>query len=304
MKTLPFFFAPADGLGAGGSGGTGGGQPAGQGGGSPAGGTGQPGAGGSPSAIKLTDDMLVDPGDGSAPVPYGQYRQSRYMPVDQYNKGVEFLTNIAKTLDAQQRNGRQQPQRQQPQQPQADPLDAIWSQPLIDGAALKQLYQQGLGPIARAIQQQQQVIQQLQQQLGKVGGHVGSVIERTSGEDYNRQLDSAISGLGLPGFDPNHEELKPLMPFLREFAQDVFDSHDPNDKNYTREMPGIFKSRVENAIKFVRALDKVRIAQAKTQRRVFTRPGGQVTPGQPNKYKFENSREVASRLFGSVENPT
>jgi hypothetical protein len=251
---------------------------------------------------------MVDFGDGK-PVKYGEHK-SGYMPKAQYDKGVEFLTNIAKTLDTQRGQNRQgqqqqQQQQQQRQQPQADPFADVWDAPIIDGPTMKKLYQQGLGPIAQAIRGLQAENAELKKNFKGVAGHVGTLAERTSSADYSTMLDGAITGLGLQGFDPKHEAVAPLMPFLREMAQDVFDSHDPNDKNYMKEMPGIFKSRVENMVKFVRAIDKARIDTAKSQRRTFTRPGGNATPGQQRTgYKHEDGNTLARRLFSSTEQPT
>jgi hypothetical protein len=297
-KLLRLLFAPD---GQPGSGGAAGGVQGGGGGSTQLPGDG--GAGGSsPAPIRLSDDALVDFGDGK-PTKFGDWK-SGYMPKSQYDKGVEFLTNIAKTLDHQRQQKPNQPQPQQPQGIQQDPFAEVWESPIVDGAMLKKLYQSGLGPIAKAIQQQQQKLAQMEAQFKQVGQHVGSLTERSSSADYDGMLTGAINNLGLPGFDPKNEAVAPHMGMLKEFARDVFDSHDPNDPNYAKEMPGIFKSRVESMIKFVRALDKARVEAAKTSRPNFMRPGGNIQPGQNQKFKFERGPELARRMFASQESPT
>lgn len=301
MKILlyfPLFYeTPGDGTG---GGGTGAGAGAGTGGDLP--------GGGGDQTYRLSDDSLIDLGDGK-PVKFSQYK-SGYVPkadhdtlVTNYNKGREFLMGEAAKLERAwgqllaktgQRPGQQGP----PTQPGArpDPLANFRNLPIVDGKTLADAYEAmrsgDLQPMQQMLNQQTKIITALAKRLEQVQGSVGTLNEGRETQEHASRVDAALATLG-EGFESKNS-------LLRDIADDVWLSHDPNDPNLAKEFPAMLKARIDGLRKLFREQDKASIEKAKNTRRVFTRPGGTVQPGKPARYQHESGTNLARRLFGET----
>jgi hypothetical protein len=288
------------------SGGPGGGSSGAAGAGSAGGGSSQP--------IRLSDDALVDLGDGK-PVKFSDWK-SGFVPkadhdslTQRYSQGRDYLLGEAKKLEQgwQTLAGllRQQGHGAAGSGQANDPLAKFRQMALVDGPALADAYEAmrtgDLQPMRDQLGKQQQLIAQLTQQVQGLRGGMGAIGERDSESSYQRQLDSTIQGLNLPGLNANDPEIKPHLPLLRDVVDDIYRSHDPNDPNYGREMPGIVRGRLEGLLKLATSIAKVKVAAAKSDKRRFLRPGGDAAPGQPRGYQHENGRQLARRFFDSLD---
>lgn len=308
---FPCFDIPGDG---GGGGGTGTGGDGGGGTGDPGPGGGTPGGGGTPAShYKLTDDSLVDLGDGK-PVKWGEARTSRFMDRGQYDRGVEFLTSMARQLDAQHRQrqapSQQQQQQQRPQAPQGprpDPYADLEQMPVVDGRTLakmaREMREQGLGPIASMMGQFATRMQQLEGQFQQSSRITGSLAEQHQATEFEGIIDKTLQGLaeikGLQGKIPHDDK------DLRELVKDVYLSHNQNDPNLMRELPGLVKNRLETAVRVIRAMDKQAHTDAEGRRKSFFDPKrGSGAPTGQGKYQFETPAQLADQFFGSQQQST
>lgn len=284
-----------------GSAGSGGGSTGQQGTGQPAPAGGGSGGAGGGSFTKFDPNASYDFGDGK-PVKGSDYLAG-FMPKSQFESGREFLMKEAQRLETlygklipNQRPPQNQPPPQNQKRP--NPMDRFANQPVIDGRTLSDAYlamQEGdIQPMTQALTQIAQVVKQQQDTINKLQKGYGSINEQTRTQDYGRKLSSGVEGLG---YSP---EVIKQHPILRELAEDVYLSHDPNDPNLDKEFGPLLKSRIDSMIKLVRALDKQKMDEAKTMRRTFTRPGGNAQPGQSSRYAHENGSTLARRLFGEV----
>lgn len=279
-------------------------------------GSGSPsGAGGDSgnAAVRLSDEDLFDPGDGK-PVKFGDWKKG-YVPrgdldsmSQRYSQGRDYLlseakrvegawTQLASVLRAQ---GHSQAGKGGPQDPIAKYKDLA----VVDGNTLNEAYQAlrdgDLKPMQQTLQQQQKVIESLMAQVKGLSGSVGSHNETNAEQSYQRSLESAIHNLNIPGLDLSSAEIKPHLDIVREIADDVYRSHDPNDPNYAREMPGILRTRMEGLLKLATAISKVKVTAAKDEKRRFMRPGGNASPSNGKPYQHENGRALARRFFDSM----
>ena len=285
----------AGGVGAGGEigGGIGGGQ-AGAGGG---------GTGGA-ATIRLTDDSLVDFGDGQ-PIRWSDARTSRYVPRDAYDRGVKFLegeaTKLEKAWEKYHAGAGPKPQ-QQPPAAKPDILDEIRDLSVIDGATatklVRALREEGLGPLAQIVASMHTELTTLKKQLGTVGSMTGQMSEQNRSQSFELGITTVLGGLtGIKGL-PDGIPLDHADPFVRELAKDVYLSHDQN--SWQRgEFEKMLKARIEGAIALTRALDKKAVDSAKEKRRKFFDPSkGSARPGgEPFLNFFDNRSSLFFKLW-------
>ena len=264
----------------------------------------------SAAAVRLSDDAMVDFGDGKS-VKFGDWKNG-YVPrgefegmQSRYTQGRDYLLGEAKRLETAwstlagmlQKQGHPTAGTGQ----STDPLAKYKDLAIVDGNTLNEAYnamrEGDLKPMAQMLQNQQQVIEKLTTQVKGLSGSMGSVNEGHAEQAYQQTLNSAIQNLNIPGLDLASPEIRPHAAMLREIAEDVYRSHDPNDPNYAREMPGILRSRLEGLLKLASAVGKVKVGQAKDEKRKFLRPGGNGSGSNGRPYQFENGRQLAARLF-------
>lgn len=300
LQLLPLTDVASDGSG-------GGGQGAGQ---QSAGQQGAGDAGAGAAALKLTDDSLVDFGDGK-PVKWSEARESRFIPRERYDRGVEYLTGEARRLeDAWQKyyrgEGRKPTQPQPSQQQAPNPMDEVRGLPVIGGEHLdkivQHLYNQGLGPIAQAVAAIAQKNSQLEQRLQQVAGTTGSLAERDLTANFEQDVTKAITEVGeikgLGMLDPKNDA-------LREFAKDVYLSHDQNSWK-PGEFTKMVKARIEGVFALVKSMQKAEVEASKERRKAaFLNPqrGAGTGSGEPG-YKHQTGTDLARALFGSMEQST
>ena len=261
------------------------------GGGSPAAAAGSQGAGsggGASSPVSLADDTPITV-DGKQTT-WKDYRTSQFVAKSDYdqvrNLTKQEIQNSLKTLAAQI----QQQQQRQGQQaaPRVDPLAGVRDLPIVDGKTLASLYEQGYGPLAQAIQQQQQTIQKLTGALQKLQGGVGSMAEKQGGKEFEQRLDTAISQLG--------EKVDLKDPFIRELAQDVFHSYEWAKGKEDQEFQTYLKTRYDAAEKHFKAKMVNDLKAAKERK--WQRPGGNATPsGQQQPFARATTRDIARSVF-------
>lgn len=286
----PLYDTPGDG--------TGGGAGAGS------GNAGAAGAGGA-QAIKISDDTMVDFGDGK-PVKYGEYKTG-YMPRAQYDRGVEFLTGEAQKLqtawDKFHAGEGAKPKGQEPVVAAA--IDEIEKLSVVDGQSLKKLYNelrsQGLTPLAQAVASIATRLQQLEGNFTAVRGATGTLAEEHSAAQFESHITTALGNLGevkgLVSVDPKNDT-------VREIAKDVFLSHDQASWK-AGEFEKAVKTRLEGLVALVRADNENRVKQGqeRIRKQYDTRKGG-AKPSGDKPFTFKKGSEMARELFGSTEQST
>lgn len=305
FRPLPLFHSPPDAAGSGGNQpGAGGGQQQQSGGGGGQQQQQQAGAGGGQQQhARFDPNATYDFGDGK-PVKGSDYLAG-FVPKTQYDqvqtnyqKGRDFLIAEATRLEGAWKQLQGQIKSRQQQQPgaQTSPLDKFKDAPIIDGNALSEAYQAmregDIAPLQKLVQLQQQKITQLEKSMQQFGKGFGSISEQQQAAQHSSMVEGVIKSLGN-GFDPANQ-------LLRDLADDVYMSHDPNDQNLQREFPAMFKARIEGLRKLFREMDKAAIEQAKNTRRTFTRPGGNASPNGEVPYQHENGASLARRFFGQT----
>ena len=302
------------------------GQGAGSGAGDPqgAGGTGTGGGAHGGAPYRLSDESLIDFGDGK-PVKWSEARASRYVDKSQYddyvsrwNEGVKFLSGVAKMYDERggqgqgqgqgQGRGRQQGQQQgqQGQQGRLQPmdLDELSGMPVVDGATIaklaRNLQDTQLAPIGNLLQQMSTQLQTQGKQLDALRGATGTLADDYSRKEFDGILTSGLKSLpeikGLKGVIPADD------PDIRALAEDVFLSHDQKDPNLRREFPAMVAKRLEATVRIVRALDKAAAEEATANRRRFPNfnRGAASGSGQGG-YRHQSGTDLARSFFGSAE---
>lgn len=262
------------------------------------------GAGGSGGSVyRVTDDSMVDFGDGK-PVRYGDHKAG-FMPRSKYDEGVAFLTTMAKQLDERAAGtGRgAQPKAQPPARSQAaagseDPFEGLESQAVIDGATLQKIGRKITGPLGQAIMSMGAKMTALESQVKALSGTTGSLAEHHQTQEFDSHLAKAIKEL---------PELKglgriPDDPAVRELAADVWLSHDQKDPLLAREFSKMVSTRVEAMFSLFKKMQATAVEGAKEKRRAFFNPnGGRAAGSGAPAYQHKSGSELAAQFFGSAE---
>ena len=247
-------------------------------------------AGGGPaiSPVSLADDTPISH-EGKT-LTWKQYRESNFAPKSELDNvrnqtKAEFTANLRK-LAAQIQQ--QQQQHRQQSQPRVDPLAGVRDLPIVDGKTLASLYEQGLGPIAQAIQLLQKQNSTLGNELKQLKGGFGTIAKERNSQERSSRVTQAISSLG-EGFDPKDD-------FLKDLALDLMDAW---EFEKPEEFPAMLKDRVERSLKFAKAYQKAQLEASK--KRIFTRPGGNASPNGPARPNQRLApQQLADALFGTA----
>lgn len=272
-------------------------------------GDGGDGGGGSATPYKLTDESLVDLGDGK-PVKWSEARTTRFMPKERFDEGVKLLTTIAEGWDkaigsargAAKPDAKPTGQGQQQQQ-QRSALDDVENLPVVTGRDLAKIARELSGqsaPLAQLLGQIATRMKALESQVGTISGTAGALAERHSTQEFDRYISTTlgkipeIKGLGmLPADDPD----------LQELAKDLYLSHDQSDPQaLQKEIPGLLQARVEKLFGLFKKLSAKAASDAQEKRRKFFAPGGGATrPSGGDAYRHQSGSDLARELFASHE---
>lgn len=318
LLLVPLFDAPADGGGGAGAGAagavaSGGGRGAGSGapaagasggGTAGAGAAGAAGAGGG-SAIRLTDDSVVDLGDGRSGR-WGDLRGQHFMDRARYDAGVKLLQDAAGQLDQRERDllaritaaqGGTRPDGSP--NPPSDPFAALEDLPIVDGKTLakyaRELAKNGLGGLAQNVTALAARLQKLETGMSARDPLLARSAEADEEANFQRFVDESFGKLGAITGLPDGVSLPKDSPFLRELARDVWSSYTWKNHN---EFYKVFADRVAGAIQMVRALDKAAIENGqKAKNHFLNSKRGNGTPRGEAPYRHENGTSLARRLF-------
>lgn len=266
-----------------------------------------------PQSYRLTDDSMVDLGDGK-PMKWSEARSTRFMDRSSYDKGVEFLRTMAVQMDARdaaarsqgqrgQQRQQQQQQGQQGQQGNVDPFASIEDMAVIDGRTLakiaRELQSNGMQPLGKLVASMGARMQQLESQLGTVQKTTGTLAERESNTEFDGFIGTAlkampeIKGLGSIPLD---------NPAVQEFAKDLFLSHDQADPTLRRDFGKMLTDRVTGLFDLFTTMQKNAVTQNRERVMARFRPGGNATPGSGKPaFKMQSGSEIAREFFGGQE---
>jgi hypothetical protein len=276
------------------------------------------GAGGG-SPYKLTDDSLVDFGDGK-PIKWSEARSSRFMPKDQYDQGVKFLQKVAESFDAQQQsrgrgnnghagqggqrgaNGQFQQQPQFQQQQNGDPFAGVEDLAVVDGKTLAKIGRQMTGPIGQLVTALATRVQAMEQQFTNVSKTAGVLADNHSNTEFENFLTASLKTVpeikGLGNIPADNE-------IIREIAKDVYLSHDQNDQSLRREFPKMVEERVSKLFGLFTQMQKQAVEAAKEKKRQFYNPNrGAGQPQGQGAYVHKSGNQLAAEFFGSSESGT
>lgn len=275
------------------------------------GGDGAAGAGG--GAFKITADSLVDFGDGK-PVKWGDTVDKdggRFMSSERFDRGVTYLKGEAGKLqaawDKYHAGEGARPKQAEPAAAAAhvDPMADIRDLAMVDGRTLeklyKNLYAQGLAPIANLLASTIAEVKGLKEGFGKFSKTTGTLAEREANNDFERMITDSYSGVGDIKGLPNGAKIDGANDFLRDVAKDVYLSHEQSSWR-EGEFPKALNARIEKMVGFVRALDKQALDAAKEQKRVWVNPnrGGARGTGK-GQFKFQRGADVAKMFFEGAD---
>lgn len=271
------------------------------------------GTSGGGGAFKITADSLVDFGDGK-PVKWGDTVDKdggRFMSSERFDRGVIYLKGEAGKLqaawDKYHAGEGARPKQAEPAAAAAhvDPMADIRDLAMVDGRTLeklyKNLYAQGLAPIANLLASTIAEVKGLKEGFGKFSKTTGTLAEREANNDFERMITDSYSGVGDVKGLPNGAKIDPANDFLRDVAKDVYLSHEQSSWR-EGEFPKALNARIEKMVGFVRALDKQALDAAKEQKRVWVNPnrGGARGTGT-GKFKFQRGADVAKMFFDGAE---
>lgn len=270
------------------------------------------GAGGAGSTpYKLTDDSMVDLGDGKA-TKWSEARGNRYVPKEDHDRYVKtfesakpMLESYAKQLDEGYARLRQLEAKAQGGGPGAvqarkDLAEEIESLPVLDGAAgakmIRDLRSQGLAPIAQMVASQQAQIKALTDQLNGIRGTTGVLSEQHQNQNFENHVTENLRELGeikgIGTLDVND-------PTVRDLAKDLWGAYDA--KTWTiPEYRKMLHARIEGFVQLVTKAQRANVEKAKENKRKFfdTRSGGGNPSGERG-YKHMSGLDLAreSGLF-------
>lgn len=283
-------------------------------------GGGAPGAGagaatgsgsGTPAAYRLTDDALVDFGDGQ-PVAWRDVvgENGRYMSRDRFDRGAKLLEGIATQLEAKEREltkrgaGRRDPD--EPRQP-VDRYADVRGLAVVDGQTVAQLAErlekEGFAPLAQVVQQLAAKLTAQEKQLAGLQGATGHLAGKDNEQQFEGHITAAIDAVGKLGTVkglPEGVTIDANDPFMREVAKDVWLSHDQQSWR-KGEFEKSLRDRLESAVAFVRALDKKAVAAAEEKRRNWYNPRkGNGRPSGEAAYVHKSGSQMAEELFAQM----
>lgn len=260
-----------------------------------------------PAPITLTDDSLVDFGDGK-PVKWKDARTSRFADAStvrdgqqRIEQGKQFLVQEAQKLEqAWARYEAGKGAKPKEARPDVDLLESVSSMPVVDGATIRRLWQAGFGPMAQLLTQQNATLSQLQERVTRA--------ERTTqatDSDYNERafathITKHLHAIGeIKGFNGSLRDFAD-NPAIREIARDVWASYDQNtwtDASFQAEVA----KRIEGMVALVRAADKkFADTRRETSRQRFFNPvRGNGNPNGPGKYVHKTGTDIAAEYFST-----
>jgi len=203
-----------------------------------------------------------------------------------FEEGRQQWYSQQQQLQAQQQQYQQQQQyaqqQQGGQQSQADLINQLKEMQYLDGptaaALMERIVNEGINPLGQAIQQRDQALAHMYKEYKALKGQLGT--------HTNAQAEADLSGR----FTKVREEHQlPDEPWVNNYLQDVYYSHEGNDLN--TEFPNMVRERLEVMRKGFRGLDR---QAAESARKVSSFPGkgGEVafTDGKTGGYKSPQDR--------------
>lgn len=275
-----------------------------------------PGAGGeatgggaaTPSAYRLSDDAMVDFGDG-VPVKWSEARSQRYIPRDEFNRFSDALKTTAQSLDQREAALRRQAQgsaQGQSRQPQADRFAEVRGLPIVDGQTLARYAEQFEGQFGQVMSAVAQKMQALEAQQQRLQGATAPLAEQHSQQAFESFIDRSFTEAmtqPIKGL-PDGVAIDTKSEFVREMARDVYLSHDQNSWR-PGEFAKALRGRVEGAIALVRELNKAAVQRGEERKRqFFANSGGNGQGSGAQRQAPMTNRERARMLFAATETPT
>lgn len=245
--------------------------------------------------------MFVPPGS-TQPVKYGDFIKN-YIPHTEHqsrmNNGVRAALEAVAKLRSGQKPAQQQQTRTQ-QQPQGDAFASVRGLPIIDGATLatlgERIQKEGLAPLYEWAGVLNQYLTKLDGRVKGAEQGVGAYAEAQTRQEFEGKLGGVLNAVAkevLPGIDVSKH------PVLRDFAEDVYLSYNPNDPNLEREYPGILKARLEGFMQLAQALGQAKVQAARAQARSFLTRGGSGQPANAGGAPRLSNRQIARNMFAS-----
>lgn len=262
-------------------------------------------SGGTPYELK-DDSLILHEGK---PVKWSEHRAAHFVPKTEYDKisqsfgsSRQLLTDYAKrldegfaALDTERKKLGKGGQQQQAQQ--VDIADEIAGMPIVDGATaarlVKTLREQGLGPIAQVVTQQQTAIKALTEEIKAIRGTAGTLAEHHQSQEFESHVAEALTKVGEIKGLPADIPLPKDNATLKAIASDLWLSYDPK----TWKLPDyhrMLNERLSGMVALVRELDKQAIAGAQEKKRKFFNPtAGRAQPSGQQGYKHMSGRDIA-----------
>jgi len=269
----------------------------------------------SATPYKLTNDSLVDLGDGK-PVKWSEAQQ-RYVPKaehDRYRQAFDGsrqmlldegarLDKLAAALDARERAARAGGQQQQ-QAAKQDIVEELGGMGILDGATLarvvKDLRAQGLAPLATAFTRQQAEMQGMRAEINQLKGAAGPLAQQHQTQQFDQHIDKAIAAIPeVKGLSQPLSVYAAKHSVIREILSDLWLSYDP--KTWKMEdFQRMASDRVAALVALVRADQVAAVEGAREKKRKFFAQGAAAHPsGQGRGFQMMNGAQIAreSGLF-------
>lgn len=275
LSTTPLFDV-VDGGGGGGAGSNPGGNA------NPAGG-GAPTSGGSnPQTYSLTDDSMIDLGDGK-PVKFGDHvrglKSLSTKATQEKAKLQKEYEDFKRAVEAERQKGQQRSQSGNG----ADIFESLKQLPYLTGRDAAEV----IGQIAGAIQQRDQAIALMFKALQEVKKEVGGFSAKNAESEFKSKIAGFREKLGY-GED------------MTDILSELYLAYEGDDLD--NEFPEIARKRIEQLQKTFRAMDQAKVQQAKKLPFIPGR-GGQGTPSKPlqDKLTRASSGEIADLIWDGLD---
>lgn len=258
------------------------------------------GAGAGPSPIDLSDDTLVRVKGQAQPVKFGELsrrQQADYTRKTQQAQQLQAqatrerqqvaqersrLEQIAATLASRQGGG---------QQGQTDPfMDELGKAEYIDGKTavklVQALQQQGFAPIAKAIQDRDQVITQLYKHVVQLSNQMKEMGGRFGQTDFDGKIANWLKEGGYPAE-------------AADLAKEVYLAYEGDDLD--NEFPQIFQNRWNQLMTIIDNQRKQKVEAAR-KAPILPGRGGAGSAAKPIGLKGnETSKQIADSLWDAMQ---
>lgn len=258
------------------------------------GGLNNPGGGAAP--ITLSEDSMVILPGSKDPVRYGDHYRGFQSEFTKRSQNLTAAQRRVQELENQVRQSQQQQQNRQGQQQQGpDPFVQLAGElqglQYLNGqqaAAVVGHVMKRFQSMTRELRKRDYALGLMYKRLQGIQQHLGGVVSRTQGQDFNAKIAKFAQDAGLP-------------PEGREFVAELYTAYEGDDLD--EQFPSILKKRLETLSTITRKNEQRRIEEARGRGPFVPSQGGNgsATRKLSNNFGKKSASEIATELWDGLQ---